>query len=86
VYCIGYRILFFGGIINNRTAVSCFSCAVLATRGGKEVWKGTGKELWRSSWSYAERDVLFIKKIVINDLSFRVLSKDRVFVNKFIVM
>jgi hypothetical protein len=84
--CTVSDIVVFGGFINNRTAVSCFSCAVLATRGVKEVWKGTGKELWRSSWSYAERDVFIHQKIVINDMLFIVLSRDRAFVNKFIVM
>jgi hypothetical protein len=34
----------YGGVINNRTALSCFSCAVLATSGEKEDlewhWEG----------------------------------------------
>jgi hypothetical protein len=32
------------------------------------------------------RETFYSSKIVINDLSFIVLSKDHVFVNKFIVM
>jgi hypothetical protein len=42
--CVLYRILLFWRIYQQSYCWILFSCAVLATRGVKEDWKGTGKE------------------------------------------
>jgi hypothetical protein len=76
----------YGGDINNRTALSCFSCAVLATSGEKEdlEWHWEG-DMAVVMVIYCERRFINLCN-VINEMSSLYCQGIVAFVNKFIVM